>query len=151
MRRCGCGDAASFAAWFSEGATCTFANNETLRGRANIEAATAGAAGALPWVRHGVDQVAEIGDQLFCRFTIHTEAPDGTSLALPCVTVIWLSDDEITDYRLTQPAASPCAQATEQRLGRRYPECRSQTLDGPLRVFSGLRNDLVTEVSAAEP
>ena len=51
-------------------------------------------------MRHVVDQVAEVGDQLFCRFTIHTEAPDGPALALPCVTVIWLKDDQIVDYRV---------------------------------------------------
>jgi uncharacterized protein (TIGR02246 family) len=97
------GDATGFAAWFSDDATYTFANAQPLVGRAAIEAATAGAAASLPWVRHEVDQVAEVGDQLFCRFTIHTEAADGTELALPCVTVIWLDGsaaDRIVDYRV---------------------------------------------------
>ncbi|WP_236796075.1 nuclear transport factor 2 family protein [Amycolatopsis sp. GM8] len=94
------GDAESFGDWFAGDATYTFGNGETLTGRDAIVAATAGAAGALPWTRHVVDQVAEIGDQLFCRFTIETEAPDGTALALPCVTVIWLAGDRITDYRV---------------------------------------------------
>ena len=75
------GDAESFASWFAEDATYTFGNDETRKGRAAIREATAGAAGALPWVRHTVDQVAEVGDQLFCRFTIHTEAPGGAALA----------------------------------------------------------------------
>ncbi len=94
------GDAESFASWFAEDATYTFANDETRKGRAAIREATAGAAGVLPWVRHSVEQVAEVGDQLFCRFTIHTEAPDGAALALPCATVIWLTDDRIVDYRV---------------------------------------------------
>jgi uncharacterized protein (TIGR02246 family) len=94
------GDAGGFAQWFAADATYAFANGPTLVGRDAIEAATAGAAGTLPWVRHAIDQVAELGDQLFCRFTIHTEAPTGAALAMPCVTVIELLDDEIIDYRV---------------------------------------------------
>lgn len=94
------GDAEAFGAWFAEDATYTFANDEPLIGRAAVVEATAGAAGALPWVRHVIDQVAEVGDQLFCRFTIETEAPDGKPLALPCVTVIWMSGEQIVDYRV---------------------------------------------------
>ncbi len=95
------GDAAAFASWFAEDATYVFANNEPLTGRAAITAATAGAAGALPWVRHVVDQVALVGeDQLFCRFTIETESPAGKPLALPCVTVMWLAGEQVVDYRV---------------------------------------------------
>lgn len=95
------GDAESFGAWFTEDATYTFGNDETLVGRAAIIAATAGAAGALPWVHHLVDQIAAVGeDQLFCRFTIKTAAPDGKALALPCVTVIRLADSLVCDYRV---------------------------------------------------
>ncbi|GAA2796015.1 SgcJ/EcaC family oxidoreductase [Crossiella cryophila] len=94
------GDAAAFGAWFAEDATYTFANNPALTGRAAIVEATAGAAGVLPWVRHVVEQVAVVGQQLFCRFTIKTEAPGGGELALPCVTVIWLDGDRIVDYRV---------------------------------------------------
>jgi hypothetical protein len=54
----------------------------------------------MPWVRHRVDQVAHVGDQLFCRFTISTAAADGAEVALPCVTVIWLAGGEIVDYRV---------------------------------------------------
>ena len=106
------GDAAGFAAWFAPDASYTFGNGAPLVGRDAIEAATAGAATSLPWVRHVVDQVAEVGDQLFCRFTIHTEAPDRTPVALPCVTVIWLEADEIVDYRVhmdLSPALAPAA------------------------------------------
>jgi uncharacterized protein (TIGR02246 family) len=95
------GDAESFASWFADDATYVFANGAPLTGRAAITAVTAGAAGALPWVHHVVDQVATVGeDQLFCRFTIETAAPDGKRLALPCVTVIRLAGDRITDYRV---------------------------------------------------
>jgi uncharacterized protein (TIGR02246 family) len=94
------GDAESFGSWFADDATYSFGNGSTLVGRPAIVAATAGASGALPWVRHIVDQVAEVGDQLFCRFTIQTEAPDGTDLALPCVTVIQMDGDRVTDYRV---------------------------------------------------
>ena len=94
------GDAEAFAAWFTDDATYVFGNNEPLTGRAAITAATAGAAGALPWVHHVVDQVAAVGDQLFCRFTITTATPDGKSLALPCVTVMWLDGDLVSDYRV---------------------------------------------------
>jgi len=94
------GDASGFARWFAADATYTFANGPTLVGRDAIEAATTGAAAALPWVRHSIDQVAELGDQLFCRFTIHTETPTGAALAMPCVTVIELHDTKITDYRV---------------------------------------------------
>jgi len=54
----------------------------------------------MPWVRHHVDQVAHVGDQLFCRFTITTAAAGETEVALPCVTVIWVADGEIVDYRV---------------------------------------------------
>lgn len=94
------GDAEAFGAWFASDATYVFGNNPALVGRDAVVAATAGAAGALPWIQHVVDQVVEVGDQVFCRFTIETEAPDGTPLALPCVTVIWMSGDEIVDYRV---------------------------------------------------
>src|SRR5882757_1833485 len=94
------GDAGGFARWFAANATYTFANGPTLVGRDAIEAATAGATAVLPWIRHSIDQVAELGDQLFCRFTIHTETPTGTALAMPCATVIELLDDEIVDYRV---------------------------------------------------
>ncbi len=94
------GDAEAFGRWFTDDATYRFANADTLVGRPAIVAATAGAAGALPWVRHTVEQVAPVGDQLFCVFTIHTAAPDGTELALPCVTLIRMSDDQICDYRV---------------------------------------------------
>jgi uncharacterized protein (TIGR02246 family) len=105
------GDAPAFASWFADDATYVFANDEPLTGRAAITEATAGAAGALPWVRHVVEQVAQVGeDQLFCRFTIETAAPDGTPLALPCVTVIRLAGDRVTDYRVHMditPAFAP--------------------------------------------
>lgn len=95
------GDADAFASWFADDATYVFGNNEPLTGRAAIAAATAGAAGALPWVRHVVDQVAAVGeDQLFCRFTIETASPEGKPLALPCVTVIRLADEKVVDYRV---------------------------------------------------
>jgi uncharacterized protein (TIGR02246 family) len=95
------GDAEAFAAWFTDDATYVFGNDEPLTGRAAITAATAGAAGALPWVRHVVDQIAPVGeDQLFCRFTIETESPEGRPLALPCVTVIRLAGERVADYRV---------------------------------------------------
>ena len=49
-------------------------------------------------------------DQLFCRFTIETAAPDGTRLVLPCVTVIRLAGERVTDYRVhmdISPAFAP--------------------------------------------
>lgn len=94
------GDAEAFGAYFAETARYRFAGAEPLQGRAAVVAATAGAAGALPWVEHTVDQVVQVGEQLFCRFTISTEAADGAPLALPCVTVIWMDGEQIVDYRV---------------------------------------------------
>lgn len=95
------GDVAGFASWFAADAHYRFGNLETIHGRAAIADATAGAVESLPWVKHVVDQVAQIDDQLFCRFTINTASPSGAVLALPCVTVIWLDpDDQIIDYRV---------------------------------------------------
>jgi hypothetical protein len=52
-------------------------------------------------MRHRVDQVAGVGDQLFCRFTIIVQPPDATELQLPCVTVVQVGNDGlITDYRV---------------------------------------------------
>lgn len=98
------GDAALFASWFTEDATYRFGNGEVLVGRDAVEAATAGAADSLPWVRHTVEQVAEVGDQLFCVFTIRTAGPDHREIAMPCVTVIRVETlngmNLIVDYRV---------------------------------------------------
>jgi uncharacterized protein (TIGR02246 family) len=94
------GDAEGFASWFADDARYQFGNAEATIGRPAVVAATAGAADALPWVRHTIDQVAHVGNQLFCRFTISTASPAGTDVALPCVTVIWVENDEIVDYRV---------------------------------------------------
>jgi ketosteroid isomerase-like protein len=94
------GDAQDFAAWFAENARYQFGNAEATIGRDAVVAATAGAASALPWVRHTIDQVAHVGDQLFCRFTIGTANPSGVDVDLPCVTVIWVQNAAIVDYRV---------------------------------------------------
>ena len=94
------GDAERFGSYFADTACYRFANAEPLHGRESIVASTAGTVAALPTLRHRVDQVARIGDQLFCRFTIETTAPDGRELALPCVTVIELAGRQIVDYRV---------------------------------------------------
>ena len=93
-------DADGFASYFAADATYRFANNEPLVGRAAIAAATAGTVDAVWPVRHQVDQIAVIGPQLFCRFTILVSKPGGIRLALPCVTVIELDGDLIIDYRV---------------------------------------------------
>jgi uncharacterized protein (TIGR02246 family) len=94
------GQAERFGAWFAEDATYRFGNGDVLVGRDAVVAATAGAATSLPWVRHEIVQVAELGDQLFCRFVISTAAPDGTEVAMPCVTVIELAQNAVVDYRV---------------------------------------------------
>jgi uncharacterized protein (TIGR02246 family) len=95
------GDAAGFARWFADDTSYVFANGPALEGRAAVEAATAQAAGAIRGLHHHVDQVAEVGDQLFCRFTIHGLGADDRPVALPCVTVIWLREDgAVVDYRV---------------------------------------------------
>ncbi len=84
-----------FVEHFTDSATYRFANREPIQGRTAIREATAGAAGALPSLRHHVDQVAHVGRQLFCRFTIEVE-----ELRMPCVTVIELdASDKVVDYR----------------------------------------------------
>ena len=94
-------DGDAFAAYSADGASYRFGNNEPLTGPAAIVAATNGIVDAVWPVRHQIDQVAAVGSQLFCRFTIHVSPPDGIGLALPCVTVIELDDrDRITDYRV---------------------------------------------------
>ncbi len=100
---CACvdgGEAERFGSWFAEDASYRFANTDALTGRAAVVAATQGAIDSMPWVRHTVDQVAQVADQLFCRFTITTEAPDGTEVSMPCVTVIWMDGAQIVDYRV---------------------------------------------------
>jgi uncharacterized protein (TIGR02246 family) len=105
------GDADAFAAWFADDARYRFGNGETTIGRDAVRAATAGAAGALPWVRHTVDQVSYDGDQLYCRFTIATADLAGREVELPCVTVIWIDDGWITDYRVHMDLAPAFAGA----------------------------------------
>ncbi|UOZ06962.1 cupin domain-containing protein [Amycolatopsis sp. WQ 127309] len=99
-------DFAGFGAFFAEDARYRFGSGAPVRGRAAIVAATAAAAAALPTARHRVEQVAEIGRQLFCRFVIEVETPRG-AVEMPCVTVIELATGgtgegfpEIVDYRV---------------------------------------------------
>jgi ketosteroid isomerase-like protein len=92
------GDGQAFAACFSPTARFRFGNNEPIEGRAAIAKSTESTVDAIWPVRHRVDQVARIGQQLFCRFTIAATLPDGTEVAMPCVTVIELRDGLITDY-----------------------------------------------------
>ena len=105
------GDAEDFASWFADDARYRFGNGEATIGRSAVVAATQGAASSLPWVRHTVDQVAHVGDQLFCRFTISTADPAGTTITLPCVTVIWIANAEIVDYQVTMDLAPALAMA----------------------------------------
>jgi quercetin dioxygenase-like cupin family protein len=108
-------DFEKFGSYFTETAFYRFANNEPVRGRDAIVAATAAATGSLPTVRHRVDQIVEAGNQLFCRFTIEVETAGGV-VAMPCVTVIELAgpwsgpSPEIVDYRVHMDV-SPVAQA----------------------------------------
>lgn len=91
-----------FAGYFSPTATYRFGNADPMHGHEAIVEATAGAVSALPPMHHRVDQVAALGRQLFCRFTIVVTADDGT-LELPCVTVIELDPAggrQIVDYRV---------------------------------------------------
>ena len=97
------GDVEGFASWFAPDAVYRFGNSEPTVGVEAVAAATRGAVTSLPWVRHTVDQVAEIDDQLFCRFTIETVDRAGRPVAMPCVTVITMSGgdpDRIVDYRV---------------------------------------------------
>ena len=94
------GEAERFASWFAEDALYRFGNAEPVFGHAAIVAATAGAVQVMPGVHHVVDQVARVGNQLFCRFTIEVPRAGG-DLAMPCVTVIQQGDDGlIVDYRV---------------------------------------------------
>jgi ketosteroid isomerase-like protein len=93
------GDGQAFAAYFAETARFRFGNNEPIEGPAAIAKSTEGTVDAIWPVRHRVDQVAQVGPQLFCRFTISVTRPDGAEIAMPCVTVIELREDGlITDY-----------------------------------------------------
>jgi len=105
-------DGARFASFFSPDANFRFGNGKPLVGRAAIAASTEATVDAIWPTRHRVDQVAEIGDQLFCRFTILVALPDGPELELPCVTVVRLADGMIVDYRVHMdiaPALRPAA------------------------------------------
>jgi uncharacterized protein (TIGR02246 family) len=93
-------DGQRFASYFSPDATFRFGNGDVLVGRPAIAASTEGTVDAIWPMRHRVEQVAEIGNQLFCRFTIVVTPTAGVELDLPCVTVIELSDGFITDYRV---------------------------------------------------
>jgi len=93
-------DAETFASFFSDTAYFRFGNAEPLTGRAAIAEATAATVSATLPIRHQVDQVAQVGSQLFCRFTIQATKPDGEVLNLPCVTVIGMEGEKIVDYRV---------------------------------------------------
>ena len=93
-------DGARFASFFSTDANFRFGNAKPLVGREAIAASTEATVDAIWPTQHRVDQVAEIGDQLFCRFTILVAPPDGAELELPCVTVVRLADGFIVDYRV---------------------------------------------------
>jgi uncharacterized protein (TIGR02246 family) len=106
-------DGARFASFFRPDATFRFGNGSPLAGRAAIAAATRATVDAIWPTRHRVDQVAEIGDQLFCRLAILVAPPGGPELELPCVTVVQLADGMIVDYRVHMdiaPALRPARQ-----------------------------------------
>jgi hypothetical protein len=105
------GDALDFASWFAPDARYRFGNFPATIGRPAVVAATEGAAGSLPWVRHTVDQVAHVGDELFCRFTISTADPSGAQVDLPCVTVIWIAGGQIVNYEVVMDLAPAFAMA----------------------------------------
>ncbi|MFC1411874.1 nuclear transport factor 2 family protein [Streptacidiphilus sp. N1-12] len=94
------GDAERFASYFAETAVYRFANQEPITGRSAIARATASAVHLVWPVHHQVDQVAKVGAQLFCRFTIQVEKPDGSTLSMPFVTVIEQRNGLIVDYRV---------------------------------------------------
>jgi ketosteroid isomerase-like protein len=94
------GDAVTFGSFFAEDDYYRFGSAPPLRGRAAVVAATQGTADALPWVRHTIDQIAHIGPQTFCRFSIETAGRDGVPVEMPCVTVIEVADGRIVDYRV---------------------------------------------------
>jgi hypothetical protein len=112
---CAAADAADgqrFASFFGPDATFRFGNGELLSGRDAIAASTAATVDAIWPMRHRVEQVAEVGRQLFCRFTILVAPPDAPELELPCVTVVQLDDRLIVDYRVhmdISPALRPPA------------------------------------------
>ena len=105
------GDAQDFSSWFAEDARYRFGSAPATTGRPAVIAATEYAAASLPWVHHTVDQVAHVGDQLFCRFTISTADQSGTQVNLPCVTIIWIADDSIVDYQVVMDLAPAFAAA----------------------------------------
>lgn len=94
------GDAALFGSFFADGATYRFGSGPVVHGRDGLVDATRGAITSMPWTRHRVEQVAHVDDQLFCRFAISTADPTGVEVTMPCVTVIWLADGRIVDYRV---------------------------------------------------
>src|ERR1700712_3382415 len=94
------GDAVTFGSFFTDDAHYRFGSAPPLRGRAAVVAATAQTAETLPWVRHTIDQIAHIGPQMFCRFSIETAGRDGVTVEMPCVTVIEVEDGSIVDYRV---------------------------------------------------
>jgi hypothetical protein len=65
----------------------------------------------LPWVRHTIDQVAHVGDELFCRFTISTADPSGSQVDIPCVTIIWIEGSAIVNYEVVMDLAPAFATA----------------------------------------
>ncbi|WP_280246287.1 nuclear transport factor 2 family protein, partial [Nocardia abscessus] len=79
------GQAEAFGAWFSDKATYTFANNETLVGRDAVTAATAGAAAGRAVVSDQIDKKGEVGKKQLLRLTKNNPPPIGPHLAQPCV------------------------------------------------------------------
>ncbi len=94
------GDGERFGSYFSDSAYFRFGNGDPIQGRGAIAASTDATVSAVLPIHHRIDQIVHAGDQLFCRFTIEATRPDGSVLAMPCVTVIEFAGELIVDYRV---------------------------------------------------
>jgi hypothetical protein len=85
-------DAVGFAAVFDEDATLRFGNNETLVGRASIEAAIAGFFQAMQTLKHSPERTTVAGNLLFLEATVTYLRHDGNTVSVPAMTVFEMAE-----------------------------------------------------------
>jgi ketosteroid isomerase-like protein len=94
------GDVETFMSYFADDCRFTFANQPVVAGRADVSAAVAGAAGALPGMRHEIVEVVEQGDTLIAELSISIDSAHQGRVTLPCVSVMRRDGGKIVDYRI---------------------------------------------------
>jgi limonene-1,2-epoxide hydrolase len=98
-------DADAFARHLTEDVRFTFGNSDTVVGRDNVRDVWAGFCEGIDGVRHEVIEQFETGSATIVESTVTYTRKDGTTIALPVVTIYRGAGELIDDYRIFMDVA----------------------------------------------